>query len=118
MPRGQTTEIGTENVAQNGYTWVKTETGWKYKHVLVAEKKLGRPLEQDERVAFVDHDRNNFDPKNIIVTAFVKKNPSLTTLTKIRNRLGKVEERVTQEIQEIRSALDELEAEISSEPSE
>jgi hypothetical protein len=115
MPKGVAAELGAETVAQNGYTWVKTKIGWKYKHVLVAEERLGRPLAPDERVSFKDHDRNNFDPDNILVSTYVKKVPALSSLNKVRKRLDKVEERFMEEVQLIRTALDDLESEISSE---
>lgn len=115
MPKGVTAELGAETIAQNGYTWVKTEVGWKYKHVLIAEEKLGRPLAADERVSFKDHNRNNFDPDNVEVGTYVKKVPALSSLNKIRKRLDKVEERFMEEVQVIRTALDDLESEISRE---
>jgi uncharacterized membrane protein len=115
MPRGQAAEVGSETIAQNGYTWVRVEGGWKYKHVLIAEEKLGRPLEADERVSFKDHNRTNFDPNNIVVSTFTKKIPSLSSLNKIRNRVDKVEQRFNEELQQVRTAIDELESEISIE---
>lgn len=67
MGKGKQKKIGTETTNQNGYVMVKTSTGWRMKHHLVAEEKLGRPLEKNERVIFVDNDRTNFDPDNIVV---------------------------------------------------
>jgi hypothetical protein len=68
MSRGKHAAVGQETVNANGYTMVKTAQGWKFKHHLVAEQKLGRPLEKDERVTFKDNNRNNFDPDNILVS--------------------------------------------------
>jgi len=118
MPKGIAAPIGSQTIAQNGYTWVKTEDGWKYKHVLIAEEKLGRPLESNERVTFKDHDRNNFTLDNIVVSTFVKKVPALRSLNKIRTRLDKVEAKFNEDIGQIRTALDDLESEISNEPLE
>jgi len=68
MPRGMPAKIGDETIAQNGYTWVRTENGMRYKHHLIAEEKLGRPLDLErEQVCFIDRDRHNFDPSNIEV---------------------------------------------------
>jgi hypothetical protein len=67
MGKGKAAKIGQETVNQNGYTSVKTSTGWRFKHHLVAEEKLGRELEKDDRVIFVDGDKQNFDPENIQV---------------------------------------------------
>lgn len=67
--RGSEAEIGTEVETQNGYINVKTEDGWRYKHAIIAEEKLGRPIEKGERVRFKDGNRRNFDPSNIEVYA-------------------------------------------------
>jgi len=67
MPRGEAAEVGTESPTQNGYISVKTPTGWRFKHHIIAEEQLGRPLQEDERVYFIDGDRNNLDPENIEV---------------------------------------------------
>ena len=56
---------GTESKS-NDYIVVKQPDGsWRYKHHLIAEIKLGRPLADDERVVFIDKNRRNFDPQNI-----------------------------------------------------
>jgi hypothetical protein len=65
MPRGQKAEVGTETVNANGYTQVKTATGWVGKHTLVLEEKLGRKLVPGERAIFKDGDRTNLKPENI-----------------------------------------------------
>ena len=66
--RGERHPLGFERVAQNGYHYIKTPQGWKLRHHLVAEKKLGRPVDTMlERVVFKDRDRTNFDPENIEV---------------------------------------------------
>lgn len=67
MGKGQRADIGAETVNQNGYTCVKTSTGWRFKHHILAEQKLGRPLESDERVLFEDGDRKNLSLENIKV---------------------------------------------------
>lgn len=54
MGRGKTAEVGDTRVAQNGYHYTKTETGWRLTHHLTAEKKLGRPLAENEIVKLKD----------------------------------------------------------------
>jgi len=87
--KGSRAMLGDENVSANGYRYVKTSTGWRLKHHLVAEETLGRPLSPDERVSFKDRNRENFDPKNIIVN--VKMGTSNSGLNK---RLTTIEERM------------------------
>jgi hypothetical protein len=67
MPRGKPSKIGDETVNALGYTQVKTKRGWVGKHIIIAEKKLNRPLNDNERVIFKDNDRSNLDPSNIKV---------------------------------------------------
>lgn len=89
MSKGERAQIGDENVAVNGYHYVKTSTGWRLKHHLVAEKTLGRAIRKDELVSFKDKDRTNFKPDNIIVT---KK--SGTKNSSLNKRLTTIEERM------------------------
>jgi HNH endonuclease len=65
--RGSRSEVGATNVSKNGYHYTRTEDRWRLTHHLVAEKKLGRPLTDTERVVFVDGDKTNLDPSNIQV---------------------------------------------------
>jgi hypothetical protein len=68
MSKGKKAELGTENVSANGYTWVKVPTGWRLKHHLIAEERLGRKIDtKTERVTFADGDRTNFAADNILV---------------------------------------------------
>jgi hypothetical protein len=69
MGKGKRAEIGQETINQNGYTCVKTSTGWRFKHHLIAERLLGRPLTEGERVIFADSDRTNLSDDNIKVVA-------------------------------------------------
>lgn len=43
--------------------------GYVYKHILVAEQKLGRPLKDEEVVHHIDGNRRNNDPVNLMVFA-------------------------------------------------
>lgn len=61
--------VSTERRFAHGYWMVKVAKGkWRFKHHLVAEEKLGRPLALNERVYFKDRNKENFDPDNIYVT--------------------------------------------------
>lgn len=83
-------------VNANGYHNTRTKDGWRLTHHIVAEEKLGRPLEPYESVRFKDNDRSNLDPENLEI------------LTKggarIRKRLAVVEDRI-RELQAERNAL-------------
>ncbi len=85
MPRGKQAEVGDTNTSANGYHYTRTEEGWRLTHHLVAEKKLGRPVAPDETVRFVDGDRNNLSPDNIIVT---------TRKTSLRGKIAKLEAQI------------------------
>src|SRR5260370_31081887 len=68
MPRGQAAEVGTTFVNQNGYHHTKTEDrGFVATHVLLMEEKLGRRLEKNEFVKFLDNDRSNLEPSNLVL---------------------------------------------------
>lgn len=87
MPRGQASEIGTERQQPNGYWVIRTETGWRFKHHVVAEQTvLKRPLQPNESVRFRDGDQNNIHPDNLLV---VTKGD-----TNLRKRLAVVQERI------------------------
>jgi tRNA G46 methylase TrmB len=96
MPRGQAAEIGTERLSPNGYIYRKTDHGWVLVHRLVAEEKLQRKLMPNEYATFVDGDRTNFKPENIIVR--------LRGRASLRRRLAHVEE----QIRELTVTRDEL----------
>lgn len=50
----------------SGYLQVKTEHGWKRKHVLVWEETHGMSVPDDCQLMFADHDRANCSPENIV----------------------------------------------------
>lgn len=60
-------KVGDTNVSANGYSYTKTEDGWRLTHHLIAEQKLGRRLRDGERVYFRDNDRTNLDVDNVEV---------------------------------------------------
>jgi len=67
LTRGRVSTIGATRVSPNGYHYTRTEKGWVTTHTIVAEERLGRPLEKNERVKFKDGDRTNLSPDNLIV---------------------------------------------------
>lgn len=67
MPRGVQSKDGDTNVSKNGYHYTRQNGKWRLTHHLIAEKKLGRPLRENELVRFCDSDRTNFEPGNIEV---------------------------------------------------
>lgn len=67
MTRGKQAQIGDENIAANGYHYIRTASGWVLKHHLVAMKKYKRNYidTKTEMVVFLDKNRENFKPSNI-----------------------------------------------------
>jgi len=89
VARGTESEIGTERISANGYKYRKVDNGvWVLVHRLLAEEKLGRKLNENEYAAFIDGDRTNFDPQNIIVR--------LRGRASLRRRLAQVEARLAE----------------------
>ena len=106
MARGQTAEVGATRVAKNGYHYTKVDgRGWVLTHWLTAEKMLGRRLDENEMVKFVDkkYKRDPYDPKGIVV---IKKKT-----TSLRRRKTQIEERIRElqaELDYINKELDKL----------
>jgi hypothetical protein len=69
MARGKKSEVGETRVSPNGYHYTRTEGGWVLTHKLIAERGLGRPLAEGERIRFRDGDRTNLNASNIEVYA-------------------------------------------------
>lgn len=76
VSKGKRSVIGDENVSANGYTYIKTASGWRLKHHIIAEQTLNRPLTKEDRVSFADNDRTNFAPDNILVARKAARNKS------------------------------------------
>lgn len=68
MPRGIKAEIGDTRWSPNGYHYTNTPRGWVLTHRLMIEIQLGRKLERDERVVFIDNDRRNIKLENLRLT--------------------------------------------------
>jgi hypothetical protein len=92
MARGKASALGDRFTNQNGYTYEKTEEGWRPVHQLIAEKFLGRSLKADERAVFVDGDRHNLDPSNIRVVQKYSKQSLQAKLTRIEEQVRELEE--------------------------
>lgn len=70
--RGQAADVGATRIAQNGYHYTKVATPngkgkWRLTHHLIAEKMLGRPLAEDERVSFIGS-RKDLSQNNLRIT--------------------------------------------------
>ena len=65
---------GGRTISSHGYVLIRLPehpkafaTGYVYEHMLVAEKKLGRPLKKGELIHHIDSNRQNNAPENIVV---------------------------------------------------
>ena len=88
--------------APNGYWYTKCESSWRLTHHLTAEKKLGRPLREDERVHFKSgFTREDYDNPNAIEVVLQGKSSA-------RRRLAQIEARIEDlqlEAEELRKEL-------------
>jgi hypothetical protein len=101
VTRGKPAEEGELKVAQNGYTYKKVGNRWKLLHHVIAEEKLGREIAPDEMVCFIDKNRNNLAPKNILVK---KRNKGLrqrkealeAQIIRLQEELAIINQRITE----------------------
>lgn len=85
--RGTESPEETTRIAKNGYHYKKVGGRWRLTHHLIAEETLGRPIDtENERVVFIDKDRNNLTPSNIQVFPKGK--------TTVRKRIAAIEARI------------------------
>lgn len=92
MPRGIAAEIGAETQNRNGYTYVKTKEGWRPKQeLLVEEFILKRPIRLDERVKFVDGNRQNLSIDNLEVVPRMAKGSPQAQLARIASQIDELE---------------------------
>jgi hypothetical protein len=96
MARGQSSKVGDTRVSPNGYHYTRTDKEWRLTHHLLAEKKLGRLLNKDERVIFVDGKRSNLSPDNLKV------------IVKGSGSVARQRARLTARINELTAQLNEL----------
>lgn len=79
-------EIGDTKWSKNGYHYTKCESGWRLTHHIVAELAMGRPINTtEERVSFIDGDRQNLDPSNIQVAP--KQNGKAARIKKLKRQI-------------------------------
>ena len=100
MARGAYVENGATRVAQNGYHYIKVDGKWRLRHHIEAEKKLGRPLRQDERVSFKDKNKSNFALDNLVIAE--------KGTGSVRRRKAQIEARIA----ELQAELHEIEEEL------
>lgn len=96
MVRGQPSKVGDTRTSPNNYHYTRTHKGWRLTHHIVAEKKIGRPLRDNERVIFIDGKRSNIEPDNLRV------------VIKGQSSIEKEKARLTERIRELQAQLDEL----------
>jgi hypothetical protein len=99
VTRGTQGREGATRVAPNGYHYTRTKSKWRLTHHLVVEESLGRPLKPKERVYFIDGDRNNLDPDNLLVKEAVN--------TK-EKRIRDLEARIARDRAELRELKNEV----------
>lgn len=102
MPRGQAALNGDTRVAPNGYHYTKVDGDWRLTHHIEAEKHLGRPLAEDERVHFKTKNKLDFSEGNIVVVKKGKAN--------LRRRRAQIEAR----LEELQAELDMINKELAS----
>jgi len=100
MPRGRAAKVGDTRVAPNGYHYTRTEKEWRLTHHIEAEKILGRPLRENERVEFKTKNKLDFSPENLHVT--------IQGRGSLRRRKAQLEDR----IRELQAELDEVSREL------
>lgn len=64
-------QLGSESITRDGYVLLKIGEPniWEFKHILVMQSILGRKLEQNEIVRFLDGNRQNCDPDNLYIVS-------------------------------------------------
>jgi hypothetical protein len=89
MPRGVAAKDGDTNVSANGYHYTRQNGKFRLTHHIIAEEKLGRPINTEtEVVRFKDKDKTNLSPDNIEAI------PKGTT--SVRARLARVEAQIAE----------------------
>jgi hypothetical protein len=99
--RGSAAPNGATNVSKNGYHYTKVDGKWRLTHHILAEKVLGRPLEEDERVSFANGKKHDLREANLVIA---KRGTS-----SLRRRKAQLEAR----IQELQAELHHIEELIS-----
>lgn len=95
MARGSVAQDGATMTSKNGYHYTKQNGKWRLTHHIVAEEKLGRSLHADERVSFLNGNKRDLHPDNLLVTVKGK--------ASVRQRIARLESRIS----ELQAELDE-----------
>jgi len=101
MPRGTKRGVGSIRIAKNGYRYIQTETGQRLLHHVLAEKKLGRPLRPDERVYFMDGNREHVEADNIEVRSSPRHLNQVYLLLQRAEKLEREAESLVRELKDI-----------------
>jgi hypothetical protein len=100
MPRGVTGKDGDTFVNANGYHYTRIDGKWRPTSHIIAEEKLGRPLNpKTDQVRFADGDRYNLDKDNIVVQ------PKRDKRSK-EARIAQIEVHIAELQQELKSLLE------------
>lgn len=95
---------GDTRIAPNGYHYTYVAgTGWRLTHHIIAEEKYGRKIQPDVTVRFVDGDRTNLSPDNIVLK------------NKYEGKKGRRTETIKKLIDDHKRAIRELQAELEIE---
>ena len=91
MPRGQKAEDGATFVNANGYHYTKVDGVWRPTAHIIAQQKLGRPLNNTDMVRFADGDRSNLEPDNIVVQKRIDKKSKEAKIALLQSRIADLE---------------------------
>jgi hypothetical protein len=109
------TTIGQRKTNVNGYTYEKTEEGWRPAAEVMVEAKIGRRLASNERVRFKDGNQRNLVIANLELVTKNQKSPAAqlaaaeATIEELQAKLGHLLER--------KRELEQLVARLASKPS-
>lgn len=86
---------GYEMRAANGYHYRKVNGKWKLLHHIIAEERLGRPIDTtSERVIFLDKNCDNLDPSNIVVKE--KRGGKIQRIAVLEQRIARLQEELAE----------------------
>lgn len=99
MPRGIQAKDGDTFVNANGYHHTRVDGKWRSTAHIIAEQKLGRPLDpKTDQVRFADGDRYNLNPDNIVVQPKRDRRSREARIAQLEVRIAELQ----QELKELR----------------
>lgn len=99
---------GSEFTARNGYSYRKVKGKWKPLHYIILEEKLGRPVDSKaERAVFIDKNRTNLSPSNLMVQPLASKDTIRSKQRRIATLQDKIRE-MTAEVNSLQTEINEL----------